>query len=53
MTIVQFNVSINDDNIFERNETFNLGINASSLPKGVVVGNLGLSSVIILANDGK
>ena len=53
VAIARFNVSISDDNTLEKNETFNLGINTFSLPKGVVVGYPGQSTVIILANDGK
>ena len=53
VTTARFNVSINDDNILESNETFNLGINMSSLPSGIVVGNPGQSTVTILDNDGK
>ena len=47
-TIVPFNVSINDDEIFEGNETFNLSINAIS-PSGVISGNI--TTVIIIVDD--
>ena len=53
MTIVQFNVSINDDNIFEGNETFNLSINSSTLPSKIIVGSPGQTTVTIVDNDGK
>ena len=53
MTSVQFNVSINDDNIYEGNETFNLSINSSTLPNKVIVGNPGQTTVTIVDNDGK
>ena len=53
LTIAQFNISINDDDILEANETFSLSINSSSLPKNVRVGDYGQTTVIIVANDGK
>lgn len=53
MTMVQFNISINDDNIFEGNETFDLSINSSTLPNKVIVGNPGQTTVTIVDNDGK
>ena len=52
MTSVPFNVSINDDNIFEENENFTLTIN-SLLPTGVMVGNSGQATVTIVDNDCK
>ena len=48
-----FNVSINNDIILEGNETFNLIVNASSLPKSVTVGDPGKTTVTIVDNDGK
>ena len=53
MTIVQFNVSINDDDIFEDDETLNLSINSSTLPNKVIVGSSGQTTVTIVDNDGK
>ena len=50
VTIVPFNIPINDDNIFEENENFTLTIN-SSLPTGVMVGNPGQATVTIVDND--
>ena len=50
VTSVPFNISINDDNIFEDNENFSLTINAS-LPTGVMVGNHGQAAVTIVDND--
>ena len=47
-----FNISVNDDNIFEENENFTLTIN-SSLPTGVMVGNPGQATVTIVDNDRK
>ena len=52
VTSVPFNISINDDNIFEENENFTLTIN-SSLPTGVMVGNPGQATVTIVDNDRK
>ena len=48
-----FIVMINNDNVLEANETFNLNINTSSLPSGVTVGAPGQAMVTILANDGE
>ena len=52
VTSVPFNISINDDNIFEENENFTLTIN-SSLPTGVMVGNPGQATLTIMDNDCK
>ena len=52
VTTVPFNITINDDNIFEENEDFTLTIN-SSLPTGVMVGNPGQATVTIVDNDCK
>ena len=49
---VPFNISINDDNIFEENENFTLTINLS-LPNGVMVGNPAQATVTIVDNDRK
>ena len=53
MICTLFNVSINDDNVLEGNETFDLIIDSSSIPSDVTVGNNGLTTVTILANDGE
>ena len=53
MTNGSFNVSIRDDNILESNEMFNLSIDASSLPSGISVGDIGVTTVTILDNDRK
>ena len=50
---VSFNVSVNDDKILEGNETFNLTINAFSLPSSITVDNPGQTTVTIVDNDGK
>ena len=52
VTRVSFNVSINDDNLLEGSETFNLIIDPSSLPDSIAVDNPGQTTVTILANDG-
>ena len=53
MTRTSFNVLINDDNVLEGNETFDLIIDSSSFPSDVTVGSNGRTTVTILANDGK
>ena len=52
VTRVSFNVLVNNDNILEDNETFNLNVNASLLPNRVTIGLLGQTTVTILDNDG-
>ena len=52
MSIV-FDVLINDDNVLEETEIFNLVINTSSLPSRVVATNPDQASVTIVDNDGK
>ena len=52
-TRIQFNVSINDDNIFEIDENFMLAIDETSLPTGVIRGNPGEVTVIIVGDDCK
>ena len=51
VTRVPFNVSINEDDILEGNETFNLNIDSSSLPSKVTIAN-GQATVTIVDNDG-
>ena len=53
VTSVPFKVSLNDDNILEKNENFVLTINQSSLPSGVTIGNPSLTTVTIVDNDRK
>ena len=53
MTRIPLNVLINDNNILERNETFSLVINKSSLPKDVTVEDRGNITVTIVDNDCK
>ena len=52
-TRVLFNVSIDNDNILESNETFNLIINPSSLPSEVAVTNRSQAIVTIVDDDGR
>jgi len=44
---------INDDNILENNENFNLTINSSSLPTKVVTGDPDHVIVTLVDDDGK
>ena len=53
LTTVPFNISIKADNILEDNETFDLSIDASSLPSGVKIGNTGQTIVTIVDDDGQ
>ena len=52
-TRAPFNISINNDNIFEMNENFALTINGSSLPTGVTVSTPNETIVTIIDNEGK
>ena len=47
------NISINDDDILEDNESFDLSIIPLSLHNRVVLGNPSQAAVTIVANDGK
>ena len=51
-TSVIFNVPINDDDLLEDDETFNLTINSSSLPSEVFINNLAQVTVIIMDDEG-
>ena len=51
ITHVPFNVSINDDNIFEGNENFTLTITSASLPTGITIGKPSQTTVTILDDD--
>ena len=42
------NISINNDNIFEDNEMFSIGIDSSSLPNRVTIGNHSRSTMTII-----
>ena len=50
---VALNILINDDNELEGNENFNLIINSSLLPSGVMVGYPGLATVTIADHERK
>ena len=49
----RLNILITDDNILEDDETFNLTINQSALPDGVVVGDPREVTVTIVDDDGE
>ena len=53
VTRVPFDVTINDDRVLEADETFNLVIDPTSLPRNVTRGNIDRTTVIIRDNDGK
>ena len=53
MTSVTFDVSINDDDIFEGDENFMLTIDLSSLPNGVNPSIPGEATVTIVNDDCK
>ena len=48
-----FSIVLNNDNVLEEMETFNVIINSSSLPSNVTIGELGDAAVIIWDNDGE
>ena len=52
MTSVPFDVSINDDNVVESKETFNLAVISSSLPNNVDHGVPNATIVTILDDEG-
>ena len=52
-TSVPFDIGINDDNIFEGNEDFDLTIIRNTLPDGVTRGNPNSARVTIMDNDRK
>ena len=52
-TTATFNISINDDMIFERDENFMLTINGTSLPDVVAPGNPDEATVTIVDDDRK
>ena len=51
VTRVSFNVSINNDNILEEDETFNLNVNSISLTNRITIGDPSQTTVTILDND--
>jgi len=52
-TSVPFDIFINNDNILEGNENFNLTIISATPPNCVIVGSPHEASVIIVDDDGK
>ena len=52
-TTATFNVSINDDDIVERDENFELFIDPSSLPTGVIRAIPDVTTLTILDDDRK
>ena len=53
VTSVPFDVGVNNDNIYEGNEDFNLTIIRNTLPDGVTRGNRNSARVAIVDNDRK
>ena len=51
VTMVAFDVPINDDDILEGNENFMLTIDETSLPTGVTRGDPGQATVTIVDDD--
>ena len=52
-TTATFNISINDDDIGEGDESFTLTINETSLPTNVTCGIFGEATVTIVNDDSK
>ena len=52
-TSASFGITINDDNILERSETFTIEVDSSSLPTGVSVGGTSQATVAIDNDDCK
>jgi len=50
---VPFDVTINDDNVFEENEEFLLTIDQSSSLSGVIIGSPNVTVLNISDNDGE
>ena len=53
MTSVSFDVPINDDNVLEGAETFNISIVPYLLPNGLIPDTLGTANVTITDSNGK
>ena len=53
VTRILFNISVNDDNIVERNKRFSLNIDKFSLPDRVTISAPDQATVIIPINDSK
>ena len=52
-TSAPFDITINDDNTLEDNETFTIDVDPSSLPTGVTVGSTGQATITIDNDDCK
>lgn len=52
ITRVSFNVLINDDNILEENEDFDLIVVDGSLPHHISSGDPGMARIILMDDDG-
>ena len=50
---MELELIIDDDNIAENNESFNLVIDSRTLPAGVTLGDYNTTVVTIINNDGK
>ena len=50
VTSVSFNITINNDNVLEHNETFNLTIINGSLPEKFILGEIYTTEVTILSD---
>ena len=50
---VSFNISVINDNIFEGNESFNIDVDPSSLPSGVLVQPHSMLMITIVDDDGE
>ena len=50
---IPFDVPINDDNLVESSESFNLSINVVSLPRNITIEQVEESKVMIVDNDSK
>ena len=53
MTSVSFIIIINNDNILEDDEEFNLTIDNSSLSNNITTDSLSRATVIVINDDGK
>ena len=49
----RFDISITTDNLLEGNEIFYLTIDSSSLPNNVIIGDIGITTILILDDDRK
>ena len=53
VTSMSFNISVNDDDIYEDDENFILTINIDSLPDGIITGSPSAVIMIIRDDDSK